>query len=80
MTRRNMFKRHRFPREVIVLAVRWYCRYPLSCRDVQDLLAERGISVDASTVHHWVRKFSPEIRKTGPSPAPLLERAAVACR
>ena len=63
MIRRNPFKRHRFPREVILLAVRWYCRYPLSCRDVQDMLAERGITVDASTVHRWVRKFGPEIRK-----------------
>ena len=63
MSRRNPFKRHRFPREVILLAVRWYCRYPLSCRDVRDLLAERGITVDASTVHRWVRKFGPEIRK-----------------
>ena len=61
--RKNPFKRHRFPREVILLAVRWYCRYPLSCRDVRDLLAERGVTVDASTVHRWVRKFGPEIRK-----------------
>nr|WP_264214746.1 hypothetical protein [Leisingera thetidis] len=54
MSRRNPFKRHRFPREVILLAVRWYCRYPLSCRDVRDMLAERGVAVDASTVHRWV--------------------------
>lgn len=40
-----------------------YCRYPLSCRDVRDLLAERGVKVDASTIHRWVRKFGPEIRK-----------------
>lgn len=63
MSRRNLFKRHRFPREIILLAVRWYCRYPLSCRDVRDMLAERGVAVDASTVHRWVRKFGPEIRK-----------------
>jgi len=47
----------------MLLAVRWYCRYSLSCRDVRDLLAERGITVDASTVHRWVRKFGTEIRK-----------------
>lgn len=40
----NPFKRHRFPREIILLAVRWYCRYPLSCRDVRDMLAERGVT------------------------------------
>lgn len=61
--RKNPFKRHRFPRDIILLAVRWYCRYPLSCRDVRDLLAERGVTVDASTIHRWIRKFGPEIRK-----------------
>lgn len=45
------------------MAVRWDCLYPLSCRDVRDLLAERGIPVEASTVQGWVRKFGPEIRK-----------------
>lgn len=42
MSRRNPFKRHRFPREVLLLAVRWYCCYPLSCRDVRDMLAQQG--------------------------------------
>ena len=60
---KNPFKRHRFPREIILTAVRWYCRYPLSCRDVREMLAERGVTVDASTVHLWVRKFGPENRK-----------------
>ena len=41
----NPFKRHRFPAEIILLAVRWYCRYPLSYRDVRDLLSARGIDV-----------------------------------
>ena len=57
------FKHHRFPPDVILCAVRWYCRFALSCRDVRDLLAERGIEVDASTIHRWVRKFGPEIAK-----------------
>ena len=48
---------------MILLAVRWYCRYPLSYRDVRDMLAERGITVDAATVFRWVQKFGPEIRK-----------------
>ncbi|MFN6006297.1 MAG: IS6 family transposase, partial [Paracoccaceae bacterium] len=38
-------------------------RYPLSYRDVRDMLAERGITVDAASIHRWVRKFGPEIRK-----------------
>lgn len=49
MSRRDPFKGHCFPKDVILLAVRWYCRYPLSYRDVRDLLAELGISVDAAT-------------------------------
>lgn len=63
MPRRDPFKGHRFPRDVILLAVRWYCRYPLSYRDVLDLLAERGITVDVATIYRWVQKFGPEIRK-----------------
>jgi hypothetical protein len=43
---RSSFAGFRFPREVIVLAVRWYLRYGLSYRDVEELLAERGITVD----------------------------------
>ena len=59
----NPFKRHRFPAEVILLAVRWYCRYPLSYRDVRDLLSERGVDVDPATINRWVVKFGPELAK-----------------
>jgi transposase-like protein len=44
---------------VIVLAVRWYLRFGLSYRDVEELLAERGIDVDHVTVHRWVQRFAP---------------------
>jgi transposase-like protein len=44
---------------VIVLAVRWYLRFGLSYRDVEELLAERGIDVDHVTVHRWVQRFTP---------------------
>jgi transposase, IS6 family len=47
---RSGFAEFRFPREVIVLAVRWYLRYGLSYRDVEELLAERGITVGHVTV------------------------------
>jgi hypothetical protein len=63
MARRDPFRGHRFPQDVILLAVRCYCRYLLSYRDVRDMLAERGIMVDAASIHRWVRKFGPEIRK-----------------
>ncbi|ABW12273.1 Transposase and inactivated derivatives-like protein [Parafrankia sp. EAN1pec] len=53
------FAGFRFPPEVIVLAVRWYLRYALSYRDVEELLAERGLEVDHVTVYRWVRRFTP---------------------
>jgi transposase-like protein len=52
---RSSFAGFRFPREVIVLAVRWYLRYGLSYRDVEELLAERGIIVDRSSLVHTPR-------------------------
>ena len=47
-----------FPREVISVAVRWYLRYGLSYRDVEELLAERGVSVDHVTIYRWVQRFT----------------------
>jgi len=51
---------YRFPREVIAVAVRWYLRYGLSYRDVEELLAERGVEVDHVTVYRWVQAFTQE--------------------
>ena len=56
----SVFSGFRFPPEVISLAVRWYLRYGLSYRDVEELLAERGITVDHVTVCRWVQRFTPE--------------------
>jgi IS6 family transposase len=55
-----VFAGFRFPAEVISLAVRWYLRYGLSYRDVEELLAERGILVDHVTIYRWVQRFTPE--------------------
>jgi transposase-like protein len=44
---------------VVLLAVRWYLRYGLSYRDVEELLAERGIEVDHVTIYRWVQRFTP---------------------
>ena len=55
------FTGFRFPREVIVLAVRWYLRYGLSYRDVEELLAERGVQVDHVTIYRWVQRFTPPL-------------------
>jgi transposase-like protein len=54
---------------LIVLSVRWYLRFALSYRDVEELLAERGIQVDHTTVYRWVQRFTP-----------LLAEAARPCR
>jgi transposase-like protein len=51
---------YRFPREVIALSVRWYLRYGLSYRDVEELLTERGIVVDHVTIYRWVQTFTAE--------------------
>ena len=51
---------YRFPREVIAVAVRWYLRHALSYRDVEELLAERGIEVDHVTIYRWVQTFTPQ--------------------
>ena len=58
---RSSFAGFRFPPEVIMLAVRWYLRYGLSYRDVEELLAERGIAVDHVTIYRWVQRFTPEL-------------------
>src|SRR3954447_7925523 len=53
------FSGYRFPPDIIALAVRWYLRYRLSYADVAELLAERGVIVDPSSIYDWVREFAP---------------------
>jgi len=66
---RSAFAGFCFPSDVIVLAIRWYLRFSLSYRDVEELLAERGIEVDHVTIYRWVLRFSR-----------LLAEAARPCR
>jgi IS6 family transposase len=54
--------RHSAP-DVILLCVKWYCRYQLSYRDVEEMMRERGLDVDHSTVFRWVQRYAPEINK-----------------
>jgi transposase-like protein len=65
----SAFAGFRFPPDVIVLAVRWYLRFGLSYRDLEELLIERGIEVDHVTIYRWVQRFTP-----------LLAEAARPCR
>ncbi len=57
------FKWRHFQGDVILWAVRWYCRYPISYRDLEEMLAERGISVDHTTIYRWVQRYAPEMEK-----------------
>jgi transposase-like protein len=66
---KSAFTGFRFPADVIVVAVRWYLRFNLSYRDVEELLVERGVEVDHATVYRWVQRFTP-----------LLADAARFCR
>jgi transposase, IS6 family len=58
-----LFKRRRFPVEIILLCVRWYCRYGISYRDLAEMMQERGVVVDPSTIFRWVQRYAPEIEK-----------------
>jgi transposase, IS6 family len=57
----SAFAGFRFPPEVILLAVRWYLRFGLSYRDLEELLAERGVEVDHVTLYRWVQRFTPVV-------------------
>lgn len=58
-TRPALFRGRHFEDEIIVLCVRWYLRYSLSYRDLEEMMAERGVSVDHSTVWRWVQRYAP---------------------
>ena len=62
------FAGFRFPPEAITLAVRGYLRFGLSYRDVEELLAERGIEVDHTTLFRRVVRFTPLVHRGGPAP------------
>ncbi|GAA3099465.1 IS6-like element IS6100 family transposase [Rhizobium viscosum] len=57
------FKWRHFQGEVILWAVRWYCRYGVSYRDLEQMMGERGVPVDHSTIYRWVQRYAPEIEK-----------------
>ena len=63
MNQKNPFKWRHFEREIILLNVRWYLRYALSYRDLEEMMLERGLKVDHTTIYRWVQAYSPEIEK-----------------
>ena len=58
-----IFKWRQTEPALILCAVRWYLRYSLSFRDVEELLSERGLEVDHTTIWHWVQRYGPELEE-----------------
>ena len=63
MNNASPFKWCHFEAEIILLCIRWYLRYALSYRDVEEMMMERGLHVDHTTVYRWVQRYAPELEK-----------------
>ena len=80
-----IFKRHRFPPQIIAHAVWLYLRFNLSLREVEEMLLERGIDVSYETVRRWIAKFGPQItrnlrrRQARPGDIWYLDEVVVKC-
>ena len=72
---RKAFKRLHYPIDVIAQCVRWYLTYALSLRDLEEMMAERGILVDHSTLYRWIIRLTPLLNK-----ASLRHKRAVGAR
>ena len=59
----NPFKWRHFEPGLILLCVRWYLRYAVSYRDLEEMMRERGLCVDHTTIYRWVQRYAPEIDK-----------------
>lgn len=57
----SSFKWRHYAPDVILLSVRWYCRYALSYRDLEEMMRERGLPVDHTTIYRWVQRYAPEM-------------------
>jgi transposase-like protein len=63
------FKGRRFPVSIILVCVRWYCKYGISYRDLEEMMAERGVQVDHTTLYRWVQRYAPMMEKRIPPAA-----------
>src|SRR3954454_9902982 len=61
--RERPFKGRQFTSEVILWAVRWCLQFPISCRDLELMLRDRGVSIDHTTVYRWIQAYAPELEK-----------------
>ena len=62
-SRASLFRGRHFRDEIIVLCVRWYLRYPLSYRHLEEMMVERGLAVDHSTIARWVLRYAPVLNE-----------------
>src|SRR3712207_9418149 len=63
MTDARTFRGFRFPPDVILWVVRWYLQFAVSYRDLERMLADRGVAVDHTTMYRWVQRFAPELER-----------------
>jgi len=61
--RAALFRGRHFTDEIIVLCVRWYLRYSLSYRDLTEIMCERNLAIDPSTIWRWVQRYAPELNE-----------------
>jgi transposase, IS6 family len=61
MIEQHPFKWRHFQSDIILLCVRWYLRYSLSYRNLEEMMRERGLYVDHTTIYRWVQRYAPEI-------------------
>ncbi|VEE02771.1 transposase [Legionella oakridgensis] len=57
------FKWRHFNVDLILKCVRWYCKYGIGYRDLEEMMAERGLAIDHTTVYRWVQHYAPELKK-----------------
>ena len=74
-----IFKWRRTEPELILCAVRWCLRYSLSFRDVEELLRERGLEADHTTIWRWVQHYGPELEGAA-APSSQADQHVLACR
>jgi hypothetical protein len=58
-----VFRWRHFGGEIILWAVRWYCRYGISYRELEEMMGERGVAVDHTTLYRWTQHYAPELEK-----------------
>ncbi|GHO60721.1 hypothetical protein KSB_91960 [Ktedonobacter robiniae] len=63
MIEQNPFKWRHFQTDIILLCVRWYLRYALSYRDLEEIMLERGLHVDHTTIYRWVQEYASELER-----------------